>query len=115
MPRSSATSSGVPAAAADPELALALATSRQFLAIDPYRRGLSARERALRVCAARSSAPPRASECPDAPGVVELQPRLAAALRTETVAALARNAERLDAAIALAFGALRRPATAAGR
>jgi tetratricopeptide (TPR) repeat protein len=98
---------GVPAAAADPELALALATSRQFLAIDPYRRGLSARERATRVRRALVRAAARASECPDAPGVVELQPRLTAAVRTETIAALARNAERLDAAIALTFDTLR--------
>jgi tetratricopeptide (TPR) repeat protein len=97
----------VPADAADPETALALATSRQYLAIDPYRRGLSARERATRARRALERAGARVKGCPDAPGVVELQPRIAAALRTETVAALARDAERLDAALALAFEGLR--------
>jgi tetratricopeptide (TPR) repeat protein len=97
----------VPEDAVDPDLALALATSRQYLAIDPYRRGLSARERATRGRRTLERAATRATACPDRPGVVELQPRLAAALRTETIAALARNAERLDAAIALAFETMR--------
>jgi tetratricopeptide (TPR) repeat protein len=97
----------VPADAADAETALALDTSRQYLAIDPYRRGLSARERATRVRRALERAGARIKGCPDAPGVVELQPRIAAALRTETIAALARDAERLDAALALAFEGLR--------
>jgi tetratricopeptide (TPR) repeat protein len=97
----------VPTDEADPELALVLATSRQYVAIDPYRRGLSARERAARVRRALERAGARIMGCPDAPGVVELQPRITAALRTETVTALARDAERLDAAIALAFDAIR--------
>jgi tetratricopeptide (TPR) repeat protein len=97
----------VPANAASPEVVLALGTSRQYLAMDPYRRGLSARERATRTRRALERAVARARACPEAPGVGELQPRLAAALRTETVAALARNAERLDAAIALAFETMR--------
>jgi tetratricopeptide (TPR) repeat protein len=97
----------VPAAEADDELTRALGTSRQYLAIDPYRRGLSARERALRARRALERAAARVRACPEAPGAVELQPRLAAALRTETVTALARNAERLDAAVALAFDGVR--------
>jgi tetratricopeptide (TPR) repeat protein len=97
----------VPAAEADAELALVLDTSRQYLAIDPYRRGLSARERAARARRALERAAARVRGCPDAAGGADLQPRLAAALRTGTVTALARDAERLDAAIGLAFEGVR--------
>lgn len=103
----------MPAASMTEDLRVRLETSQQVLALDPYRRGLSSRERALRVRRAMTRAAARMRGCPDE-GFAELREELASALRTETTAVLARDPERLDAAFARAAAAIRATAEACG-
>ncbi|MBA3884867.1 MAG: tetratricopeptide repeat protein [Acidobacteria bacterium] len=105
----------VPAGDAGPELAFTLDVSRQVLGLDPYRRGLSSRERAARARRALERAGARLRGCEDpAAELVDLRERAAAVLRTETIAVLARDPERLDDGFAQAVAAIRASEPACG-
>lgn len=104
----------VPAASLDADDKVTLQTSQQVLALDPFRRGLSSRERALRVRRALTRAEARVRACPDAASFAALGEDLRTALRTETTTALARDPDRLDAAFTRAVAAIRATADACG-
>lgn len=99
----------VPADAADSEVTLTLEVSRHVLALDPYRRGLSARNRAVRARQALERAGARLKGCAEGEKgtLAGVRQAVAAALRTQSVAVMARDAERLDTAFALALATIR--------
>jgi len=91
-----------------------LQTSRQVEMADPFRRGLSAAERATRAAAALAQATSRVSDCSrqhgeaisQTPPVTDLQMLYATAQgmsKDWTEANLARHPDRIDAALSLAF------------
>jgi tetratricopeptide (TPR) repeat protein len=98
----------VPRARLDPAAADMLQVSTLVLELDPYRRGLSARERAARVLRAVGAAEARLRGC--VADVAELAPihaETAAAVKAQSRNALARDPDRVEALTALAFRAER--------
>ena len=98
----------VPRARLDPAAAEMLQVSTLVLELDPYRRGLSARDRAGRVLRAIAAAEARLRGC--VAGVAELTPihaEMAAAVKAQSRNALARDPDRVEALTALAFRAAR--------
>jgi tetratricopeptide (TPR) repeat protein len=105
----------VPAGLADEPLRLTLEVSRQVLALDPYRRGLSSRERAARVRRALTQAAARLGGCDQTDeAMATRRESMTTALRRDTVTVLARDPERLDAAFAEAVSAIRAAGDACG-
>ena len=85
-----------------------LEVSSLVIALDPYRRGLSARERAGRALRALAAADTRLRACvTQAPDLLPVQQETAAALKTRSRNALARDPDGLEAVASLAFRAER--------
>jgi tetratricopeptide (TPR) repeat protein len=83
-----------------------LETSTLVLALDPYRRGLSSRERAARALRALEAAENRLAACvSQAVDLAALHGGTVSTLKANTRNALARDPDRLDAVTNLAFRA----------
>ncbi len=109
------------AGGSDPEAAQMLAVSEEVLALDPYVRGISSTERAIRAMRALDVAQDRQRRCQSttaASGTAadahsDLSARLAAARKTRT-RTLAHDTEALDGVMALVFDVEKTQAAACG-
>jgi predicted Zn-dependent protease len=96
----------VPRRERDKAAAEILETSTLVLALDPYRRGLSSRERAARALRGLGAAEQRLAACvSQAVDLAALHGRTISELKANTRSALARDPDRLDAVVNLAFQA----------
>jgi tetratricopeptide (TPR) repeat protein len=95
-------------AGADGDAALMLETSRFVLDLDPYRRGLPARERAARALRLLRVARTRLASCIGSTGdTPAIRDEVQTTLQRSRPAVIARDPDRLDAVAALAFRAAR--------
>lgn len=94
----------IPKRQIEPATAEMLEVSSLVLALDPYRRGVGARERAGRALRALGASNARLQGCLEqAPDLAPLQEEVAAELKAQPRNVLARDPDRVDALISLAF------------